>query len=124
MCSGRICHLSHWFMDIAQFALGAIVARTMTHDTILALGSLFGPLFIPTLVLLVLCLVLSLILSRMTGWDDMTCILATMPAGLTQVAPIAEEVGADVLKVALLHTVRLFSIVAILPWIIRLLIGQ
>ena len=62
------------------------------------------------------------ILTRITDWNDMTCILATMPAGLIQIVPIAESYGADVLKVGVLHMVRLLSILILLPWIIRLIV--
>ena len=120
---GRECVLSSWVTRLAQMFLGVIIAESMTHDTLVALADLFLPLFVPTVVLLVLCLALSLILARVTHWDPMTCILATMPAGLIQIVPIADEYGANVLQVAVMHTVRLISIVCLLPWIIRFIIS-
>lgn len=122
LVSGRACRFPQLLNNAAQFCIAAVVAQTMTHDTLLALAELFGPLFLPTLVLLLLCVTLSWILRRITDWNDMTCILATMPAGLIQIVPIAESYGADVLKVSVLHMVRLLSILLLLPWIIRLIV--
>ncbi len=122
MGTGRDCLLPLKLSQLAQLVIGVIIAKTMTHDTLATLGDLFLPLLAPTFILLVLCLLLSVILARLTGWDSMTCILATMPAGLTQIVPIAEEFGANVLKVGALHTVRLISIIVLLPWIIRLIL--
>ena len=123
LATGRECVLSSWVTRLAQLFLGIIIAESMTHDTLVALADLFLPLFVPTVVLLILCLVLSLILARVTHWDPMTCILAAMPAGLIQIVPIADEYGANVLQVAVMHTVRLISIVCLLPWIIRFIIS-
>ena len=116
--SGRACPVTPHLGSLCQMALGAVMARSMTHDIIVALGELFLPLFLPTVTLMLLCLTLSFVLNRLAGWDSVTCLLATMPAGLMQVVPLAEEVGADVVKVAMMHTVRLISIIVFLPWII------
>jgi len=116
--SGRACPVTPHLGSLCQLVLGAVMARSMTHDTIVVLGELFLPLFLPTVTLLILCLALSFVLHRLAGWDSITCLLATMPAGLIQVVPLAEEAGADVVKVAMMHTVRLISIVVFLPWII------
>jgi uncharacterized membrane protein AbrB (regulator of aidB expression) len=54
----------------------------------------------------------------------MTCLLATCPGGITQLASISEDLGADPLKVSLLHMVRLFTIFVVLPPLIKVLLGQ
>ena len=52
----------------------------------------------------------------------MTCLIATCPGGITQLASIAEDLGADPLKVSLLHLVRLLTIYVILPPLIKALV--
>jgi len=68
-------------------------------------------------------ILLGFMVRRGTGWNLMTCLIATCPGGITQLSSIAEELGADPLRVSLLHLVRLFTIFLVLPpiitWILR-----
>jgi len=68
-------------------------------------------------------LLLSWILYKITDWNYITCLLVSSPGGLTQMSLIADEVGADPLMVSVLHTVRLISVLAVLPLFFRFLMG-
>ena len=72
--------------------------------------------------MMLLCSVLiAELLHRMTGWDYTTCLLSASLGGLSQIAAVAGEMGADPLKVTLLQTVRLLSILLVLPVLFSLL---
>ncbi len=53
-----------------------------------------------------------------SGWDILTCLLCTAPAGLSQITVFAEEIGADSFTASVFHTVRILSIVSIYPWLV------
>jgi len=52
-----------------------------------------------------------------------TCLLSASPAGLTQMGAIADEMGADPLIVSLMHTVRLVSILIVMPFSLSTLLS-
>lgn len=123
LLSGRDCVLSSRLNTVALMCMGVVMAESMNHDTVMALQGLVLPLLVPTLLLLFLSMLLSVVLLRITAWSPITCLLATVPAGLSQIIGLAEDYKADVLRVAMLHLVRLVSIIIVFPWIIRIIVG-
>ncbi len=122
MLSGRNCLFSPKITIIAQLSLSVVIAKSMTHDTFSVLADLFFPLLLPTLFLMLFSFSLCYFLYRFMKWNPITCILATVPAGLIQVISISEDLGADVMKVGVLHLVRVVAIVLSYPIIIRLFV--
>lgn len=102
----------------AQIGLGSIMGQRMGPDIVTLLGHLFLPAMVATLVMVTGCLLLAFLLHKMSGWDMITCLLCSAPAGLSQITVYAEEIGADSFTASVFHTVRILSIVGIYPWII------
>ncbi len=102
----------------AQTCLGITMGGRITGEMVRALGGILLPALATTAVMLLGCTLLAYLLHRIAGWDLVLCLLCTSPAGLSQIAVYAEEIGADAFTASVFHTVRIISIVLLLPGII------
>lgn len=109
--------------SMARVGVGLAIAQEVTPETFLLLSEMILPVSLLAVVMILSGLALSSIIYKVTGWNYSTCLLVSSPAGLTQMSIIADEVGADPLTVSVLHTVRLISVLAILPLFFRFLMG-
>ena len=71
---------------------------------------------------LIMGLVAAVIISRCTDMDLVTALFACAPGGLTDMALIAADLGADSTKVAGMQMLRLVSVIALYPTIIGWLV--
>lgn len=108
---------------VAQIGIGIIIGSNITISTLHQFGELWLPVVALTAVLLVCSVLLAVLLHRMTGWDYPTCLLSSSLGGLSQMSIISEEMGADPLKVSILQTIRLLSILIVLPFLFSFLFG-
>ncbi len=108
----------------AQIGLGLVTGGRMTAQIIGRLGTLLLPILVVTLIMLVGCTFLSILLSKTTEWNLITCLLCASPAGLSVVASMAEDAGADPIITSVFHTARIIGIVVIYPLLILPLIHQ
>ncbi len=100
---------------LAQIGLGIIVASHITFQTFSGFAAHAGLIVLNTGAMLFFSVLLGVLLHRLTGWDYPTCLLSTSLGGISQMSIIAADMGADPLKVSILHTVRLVSILVVLP---------
>jgi hypothetical protein len=103
----------------ARIGVGLAIAQEITLETVVMLSSMVYPVLIMAVVMILSSVLLSLVLYRITSWNFSTCLLASAPGGLTQMTMIADEVNADPIAVSILHTVRLVSVITILPLFMR-----
>ena len=101
----------------AQIGIGIIIASNITTTTLRQFSSLALPVVALTAAMVFCSVLLAVLLHRMTGWDYPTCLLSASLGGLSQMSIISEEMGADPLKVSILQTVRLVSILLVLPFL-------
>lgn len=106
---------------IAQIGIGVVIASNVTLSTLRQFTLLAGPVILLTGIMLLCSIGLAVVLHKMTGWNYPTCLLSTSLGGISQMSIIAEEMGADPLKVSILQTVRLVSILIVLPFIFNYL---
>jgi hypothetical protein len=109
--------------SLARVGVGLAIAQEITPETLTLLSEMLFPVLILAVVMILSGLLLSLILYKVTDWSYITCLLVSSPGGLTQMSLVADEVGADALTVSVLHTVRLISVLAVLPLFFRFLMG-
>ena len=107
---------------VAQLGLGSLIGLYATPGTLATLYCMFLTIVGTTAAMLAWGIMLAYIVRAVTRWNLMTCLIATCPGGITQLASIAEDLGADPLKVSLLHLVRLLTIYVILPPLIKALV--
>ena len=119
---GRLPRVHPNLRILARIGVGLAIAQEISPKTVGMLSGMLLPVIILAVVMVLSGIILSLILYRVTNWNYSTCLLASSPGGLTQMTMIADEVGADPLTVSILHTVRLISVLTILPLFIRFLV--
>lgn len=102
---------------LAQIGLGVAIGSNVNVDTIQMLKASFWPAVCLTLVMLVSGFILAIIVFKTTNLNIQTCLLSTCAGGLTQLAIMSDELGADPLTVTLMQLVRLLTILMILPFL-------
>lgn len=107
--------LPEFMRILAQIGLGVVVASHITSQTLSGFLAHAALIVLSTGTMLLLSILLGMLLHRMTGWDYPTCLLSTSLGGISQMSIIAEDMGADPLKVSILQTVRLVTILLVLP---------
>ncbi len=110
-------------VSLAQVGVGTMVGLNFTPETAAGMGQLLGPALLITTVMVSSGLVLGRILAWWTGWDIVTCYLASAPAGLTQMGILAEALSANVGIVSTLHVIRLVTVVTVLVPILGIVLG-
>jgi membrane AbrB-like protein len=62
-------------------------------------------------------------LRRVGGLDSVTAYFASAPGGLSEMALAAEDLGGDIRQVSLIHTIRVITIIMVIPFWFRLVVG-
>jgi uncharacterized protein len=115
LISGRKAHMptliAHGAMLMTGVAMGAAVTPEMLG------GFQKYPL---SILIFILCIGLTILLTQLFlqwagGWDRLTAFLAATPGALSTVLAVAAETRADMLRLTTVQSVRLFTLVAILP---------
>ena len=105
-----------------QMFAGALIGCTVGRAQILQMLELRVVVVIAVVSFILLDLIAAAVIHRSTGMDLITALFSCAPGGLTDMSLIAEEMGANSLTVASMHTIRLVSIVALYPFIIHILL--
>lgn len=106
-----------------QIVAGAIIGSTMTKDDVLSLVYLAAPLAIIFLQYLTINYAVGPMIARRYRIDTATMLLSCTPAGVSDMALIAGEMGGDQAKVAVFQVARLFSVLIVFPFIVRFSAG-
>lgn len=111
------------FKIFAQILVGGMIGLNFTMDTVCGLKNLILPAAMLVVGLMIFSLCLGLIISKLTGLDLITALFSCSPGGLTDMTIIADEYGAQTPKVALMHLMRLITVITVLPLVIKLFAG-
>ncbi len=109
-----------YFKIMAQIVVGGMIGLNFNMETVHELKDLIVPALILVFGLTVFSLSLGFIISKLTGLDMITALFSSSPGGLTDMTLISEAYGAEVPKVALLHLMRLVTVITVLPMVIKL----
>lgn len=107
------------FKLVAQIAIGGFIGLSFSKETVAGLKDLILPTIILVAGLMVFSVALGFIMYKSTDMDFITALFSTAPGGIADMTIISEAYGADIKKVALLHLMRLVSVITVLPLIIR-----
>ncbi len=110
-----------------QVFAGAFIGIGINRDTLTQLPTLWIPALIMLVGIFVFSFGITYILHRFTGLPYDICLLSSTPAGLQEMALLSEELGVDTVKVSVLQTIRLFSVILLFPTmisVINLLFGS
>jgi hypothetical protein len=111
----RLAGLPPVLRTVAQIGLGAIIGSRFDMQMLRSLENLLLPILFTTVFMLLWGFVLAFLLHRLTRWNTMTCFVSTCAGGLSQMGIIAEDIGADPVAVSILHLIRLFTILIVMP---------
>ncbi|MFZ5967882.1 MAG: AbrB family transcriptional regulator [Bacillota bacterium] len=107
------------FKVAAQIVIGGILGLSFTMETLYGLKELWVPAVVMIVGLMVLSLTLGVLISKFAGIDPITALFSSAPGGLTEMVITAEAYGADIKKVALLHLMRLITVITVMPVAIK-----
>ena len=117
----------HWpagTRTMLEIAVGTVIGSGLTATTLQEMRHLWRPALLITLTLLVAGLVVGWWSSRLLGIKLTIGLLGAAPGGLTGMSLAGEELGVGA-AVATLHTVRLVTVLVVMPLLVRLLtLGQ
>ncbi len=94
---------------------GAFMGCRFSRADLANIGVLALPILIMVVGLIVFILFNGFLVSKFTDLDYPTALFASTPGGMTEMAILAEDMGVDSFKVSILHTIRLFFVVAFFP---------
>jgi len=98
---------------------GALIGSGIGAEDILRLRTIIVPAGILVLVLLAANFVFGILIHKITKLDLTTALFASAAGGLTDMAIIADEMGADSPKVAVLQLLRLICVITLSPTVIK-----
>lgn len=113
-------HIPTNFKLVAQMVVGGIIGLNFTLESVKGLKDLILPALVLIIGLTTFSILLGFIISKTTGIDLVTALFSSAPGGLSDMTIISEAYGADTPKVALLHLVRLITVITILPLVIKI----
>ncbi|MBR3561399.1 MAG: AbrB family transcriptional regulator [Oscillospiraceae bacterium] len=105
-----------------QLFAGALIGCTVGREQVLQMLHIWKVVLIAILGYTLLDLAAAWVIHRHTEMDIITALFSSAPGGLTDMALIAEDMGADSIKIAGMHTLRLIGVVILYPSIIGLIV--
>ncbi|MEM6712460.1 MAG: AbrB family transcriptional regulator [Pseudomonadota bacterium] len=115
--SGIAVAMPDWLRDFAFVCVGISMGTGVTPQTLALLPSWPVTLLMVVASIPVIAGTLALFLMRVAKWDGPTALLASMPGALSYLIAVAPEVGAHVPRVAIVQTVRVAILVAVIPFV-------
>ena len=120
--SGQI-EIAEWPVGtktILEIGIGTVIGTGLTRTSLEQLQSLWQPALVITISLVLTGIAIGLWSSRLLGIDPVISLLGAAPGGISGMSLGGEEFGVGA-AVAILHAIRLISVLFIIPIIVRLL---
>jgi hypothetical protein len=108
--------------NLTRIGIGALIGMRFTREFFYNFHQMIFPAVLFTVLIFGSSLIMSRIIEKITGWDRMTCIIATAPAGLSSMTALAMEVKCQPFEISMMHLARVLTIKTIVPIIIMWLI--
>ncbi|RFC69375.1 MULTISPECIES: AbrB family transcriptional regulator [Mesorhizobium] len=103
----------------SQLFVGASVGAVMNTQVLEAIYGLFPMMLMMAVAANLIGVALVLPLSRLAHLDRVTALMSCLPAGMAEMATLAHEVKADEQSVAIIHTLRVLTVLTMVPlWLI------
>lgn len=106
-----------------QVLCGCMIGARITMEQVIEMKELLPSIIVIILGYIILNFVLAFLITKFSTVDSTTALYASSPGGLTDMAIIASEMGADVPKVVTLQFTRIVSVIAFYPIIIKVLLS-
>ncbi len=106
---------------VAYATIGWLVGQSIDRSVVHGLARIAVPLLTVVVVLLAVAGVTAFVLARAGVVDSTTAFLATAPGGLSHMAVLSSDVGANVPVVVGVHLVRVVAVLLLTPFVVRFL---
>lgn len=106
---------------LTQMFAGVLIGERMTYADLTALKSVIIPALLLLTGIIIINLCIGIFINKAAGLEIITSLFASAPGGVSDMALIAEELGADAPKVAILQLARYVCIIGIFPILIKFL---
>jgi membrane AbrB-like protein len=104
-----------------QILGGALLGHAIDKEDIRNLRRMIKPVILLVLALITLNIAIGYLLNMVCGFDMATSMFASAPGGVSDMALIADELGANTTSVSILQLFRLFGIYIIYPPLFRII---
>lgn len=104
--------------EMGQVIVGLAIGMRMTSAALASTLVLLPAMFVGTLFVIVMTMGAALLLIPLARVDHRTAFFATAAAGMADMATVAEQRGGDPDVVALMHAIRVASVVALVPLLV------
>jgi membrane AbrB-like protein len=109
---------------IAYGAIGWMLGQDIGRGALATLSRVAWPVALVVVLIVVAGGLLGLVLHTVAGLDPATAYLATSPGGISQMAILASDSGANASLVAAVHLARVVTVVLLTPLIAQWIPGQ
>ena len=106
-----------------EIGIGTVIGTSLTAPALSELRQLWKPAILITITLVVTGLLVGLCCSRLLGLDPLVALLGAAPGGISGMSLAGDEFGVGA-PVAVLHAVRLITVLLVLPVAMRLLLAS
>lgn len=105
--------------QLAQILAGTFIGCGITKTLLYNLKSFILPVIIMVLLYIIFCALLGYIMNKLFKIDLITAMFCCTPAGASDMALIASDLGANTPNIALLQIIRLITVIVLFPSIIK-----
>jgi membrane AbrB-like protein len=116
--SGLPLGMPNWMRTLAFVMLGISIGSSVTPEALGEIQAWPGSVCLLLLGVAATTAASAFHLTRARGWDVMTARYCALPGALSQVLVLATRSRADLPRIALAQSLRVFVLVALLPWLI------
>ena len=120
--TGRCSGMPMWLRRAAQVVSGCCIGSGITRAQLAAMGQLALPAVLLCLGYIVCCVGMGLVLSKVCRIQLREAMLTLSPAGATEMALIAADLGVESTNLVVLQICRLVGVTLLLPQIFNLIL--
>lgn len=104
------------FRQIAMVLLGYLIGTSFTKETIVEMGNHIPSMIAITVLTVAFSLLLGYLFSKVTGLDLSSCMIGSVPGGLSQIMVLVDEIkGLNPTVIIFMQTMRVMVVVIVVP---------
>ena len=120
-CLGFKSHMPANVRIVCRIIVGCLLGLNLNPETIMELRTIFLPALIIVFFLFFAGSFIGFVVHKTCKMDIYTAILGSSAGGVTELSILAESMGGEGPKVAIIHLVRILTVITFVPLILTLL---
>ena len=104
-----------------QICCGCYIGKQITRNTLLSVNTLAIPIVLIITEVLAMAFVTSFALRKITKMEQATSLFSSIPGGIAEMGIIAEELGLDTARIAVMNTCRVILTICFIPFLMRVI---